>query len=319
MFSKLPEVFHRSFMVGYFVPAAVFVALCLLVANEFGFLAAIDTKTLNEAEILLGTAIIGLVSWFGGICLLATNREVLRLMEGYGQFNPVQLFAGIEQRRYRELKEDISKLDQEYSAHTSSGEQPPPQLRAKRNRLMRKAAERFPDEERWLLPTSFGNTIRAFEVYPRVMYGLESIQGWSRLLAVVPTEYQAQVDDAKAQVDFWINLSLLSLLLVIGYVATCIYAWQIKMLWFPFVLTGIALVTFYRARSAAVEWGDFVKAAFDVFLPALHQKLGVPYPVALDERIQLWRKFSQAIIYRDPERMVDRIILPTKDTNPNGE
>ena len=78
----------------------------------------------------------------------------------------------------------------------------------------------FPDEEAWLLPTSFGNTIRAFEVYPRVMYGLDAIPGWLRILAVIPKDYRESVDNAKAQVDFWLNLWFLSILMIFEYVLT---------------------------------------------------------------------------------------------------
>ena len=62
-----------------------------------------------------------------------------------------------------------------------------------------------------LLPTSFGNIIRVIEIYPRVMYGFESIEGWARLLAVIPTDYRNLINAAKSDIDFWINIFFLAL------------------------------------------------------------------------------------------------------------
>lgn len=81
----------------------------------------------------------------------------------------------------------------------------------KRNRLKLEIVESFPDQERWLLPTSFGNTIRAFEVYPRVMYGIDSIIGWNRLLGVIPKEYGDLYNDAKTSGGFLGKCSFLVL------------------------------------------------------------------------------------------------------------
>jgi hypothetical protein len=66
------------------------------------------------------------------------------------------------------------------------------------------------------LPTRFGNAIRSFEVYSRIIYGLEAIDGWPRLLAVIPADYRQAIDDAKAQVDFWVNIWMGSLLIWMG-------------------------------------------------------------------------------------------------------
>lgn len=304
MFGKLPELFDRNFAVGYFLPSTLFLVTSLALANEFGHLPAIiSMNTASQVDVLIGTTIVGLMSWLASTLLLATNRDVLRLMEGYGCFNPSHLLGWVEKRRYKKLLENISKLDEEYLSCISEKIEFPKKLRLKRNRLMRESAERFPDEEQWLLPNSFGNTIRAFEVYPRVMYGLDAIPGWSRLLGVLPEEYRGLVNNAKIQVDFWANLWLLSLMTVVEYVGLALRAGQVRILWFPFVAFSIALVAFSRATSSAVEWGDLIKSSFDVFLPELCEKLGLLDTATVNEKKVLWRKFSQSIIYRNPKYM----------------
>ena len=304
MFSKLPELFDRNFATGYFLPVASFIAATLEIANKFGLLPVVQAA--SQTDILLGTTLIGLISWIGGICLLAANRDILRLAEGYGRFNPANMFKWRERRRYRKLREELSRLDEECLPYISNQQELPSKLRLKRNSLMQEAVERFPDEEHWLLPTPLGNAIRAFEIYPLVMYGLESIQGWNRLLAVVPEAFRELVDNAKAHVDFWVNLWLLSLVFTLEYGAVALYTRKIEALWIPFLSLGVALIAFSRATSAAVGWGNWVKATFDTFLPELYDKLGFSCPPIMEQERALWRKFSQAIIYREADLVPNR-------------
>lgn len=304
MFGELPKIFDRNFVIAFFLPVATFIAASL------GLIYAYDlSPTLLpalKADLLIGTTILGLATWLGGTVLLVTNRDIYRLFEGYGRFNPLRLLSFIERWRYRELRRRISNLDTQYDSPAS--DQPLTQdLDKKRGRLLLREAEQFPDGEGLLLPSSFGNTIRAFEVYSRVMYGLETIQGWSRLLSVIPSGYLKLVDDAKAQTDFWVNLRLLCYLFIIEYAGVAVYAGRLELIWLPAAALVFALVAARRAKSAVVEWGELVKAAFDIYLPALLTKLQFPFPATKEEELKLWREFSQAIIYRWPELVPVRI------------
>ena len=48
------------------------------------------------------------------------------------------------------------------------------------------------------------------------MYGLDGIPGWERLQLVVSNENKERINAKKSQVDFWLNLWILDLLLLIG-------------------------------------------------------------------------------------------------------
>ena len=135
------------------------------------------------------------------------------------------------------------------------------------------------------------------------MYGLETIDGWSRLLAVIPTEYRNLIDSAKAQVDFWVNLFYLSLILVIGSLGLIGMYRVIPPLWFLALVIFILLISPWRARRLAVEWGDFVKGAFDVYRFNLLDSLSIKRPGTRREEFETWKNFSQAIVFRLPERI----------------
>jgi hypothetical protein len=60
----------------------------------------------------------------------------------------------------------------------------------------------------------------------------------------------------------------------------------------------VAFFAAWRAKSAAVQWGDLVKASFDLFLPDLWTKLGfAPAEDAKKERAS-WEDFGWAVKFR---------------------
>jgi hypothetical protein len=304
VFGELPKILDRNFVIAFFLPVVTFIAASLGIIHAYNLFPALLPAL--RADLLIGTTIIGLATWLGGTVLLVTNRDIYRLFEGYGRLNPLRLLSFIERQRYRELQRQISKLDAQYDS-ASADEALITDLNKKRGRLLLRDVEQFPDSEDLLLPSSFGNTIRAFEVYSRVMYGFETIQGWSRLLSVIPGSYLKLVDDAKAQTDFWVNLRLLSCLFIIEYAGVAVYTRRLEFVWLPIAAFIFSLVAARRAKGAAVEWGELVKAAFDIYLPALLTKLQFPFPSSKEEELKLWREFSQAIIYRWPELVPVRI------------
>lgn len=304
MFGELPKLFDRNFAVGFFLPIAIFITLSGLIFSQYGF--APDFISYIATDLLVGTTILGLLSWVGGILLLAVNRDLYRIMEGYGKYNPVKLFAWFEKRRYQNTINELEKLDDEYRECYAAKMDFPVKSRTRRNEIMRQLAEEFPDKEEYLLPTPFGNVLRSFEIYPRVMYGLEAIDGWGRLLTIVPKDYTELIDSAKSQVDFWVNMGVVFILLQIEYVSlTYIFGNGLINWWVVLILIALGTIPPMRATSAAREWGDLIKSAFDMFAPEMREALGFDVPADRDEEKSQWTRFSQAIIYRLPNRIPD--------------
>lgn len=303
MFSELPKLFDRNFAVGFFLPVAIFITISGVILGQYGF--APNLVNYLATDLLVGTTIIGLLSWVGGIVLLAVNRDLYRVMEGYGKFNPVKLLAWFEKRRYQKTIDELEKLDDEYRECHEKKKEFPQKSRTRRNQLMRELAEEFPDQAEYLLPTPFGNVLRSFEIYPRVMYGFEAIDGWGRLLAVIPKDYLEIIDAARAQVDFWINMGLVLILLQIEYVSLASIFGNPLNWWIILLFIVLGTIAPLRATSSAREWGDFVKSAFDIYRFKLLDSLGMEVPKSREEERKVWTKYSQAIIYRLPETLPD--------------
>ncbi len=303
MFGELPKLFDRNFVIGFFLPVAIFITISILIVNPYPFGA--QTSKFLTTDLLVGTTTIGLLSWVGGILLLALNRDLYRIMEGYLKYNPLKLLGWMEKRRYHRVVSELEKLDDEYSECIDQKKEFPVKSRTRRNELMRQLAEEFPDKEEYLLPTPFGNVLRSFEVYPRYMYGFEAIDGWGRLLAVIPRDYVELIDAARAQVDFWVNLGIVFILLQIEYIALAFITGTPLQWWIVLLFILLGTLAPLRATSSAREWGDFVKSAFDVYRFNLLKSLGIELPKSREEERALWTKYSQAIIYRLPERLPD--------------
>lgn len=301
MFSEMPKLFDREFALGYFLPLATFLTASYLLVSAYGLYRAPPTV---PSDLLVGTTLIGLLSWLGGVLLLVANWSIVRWLEGYGKLNPLRLLICIQRWRYDRLHRKISLLEDEI--RTCPSREIPVKLRNIRRELMLEAANRFPDRRDLVLPTSFGNIVRSFEVYPRVMYGLDAIEGWDRLLCLIPKDYRVLVDTAKAKLDFWINLGFLSMIMVAEHACVSLYAGRIEIAYLPIAFLGVSVICSIRAKDTALEWGTTVKAAFDLFLPELLTKLQFNPPASMEEEREMWKKFSQAILYRLPDSLPER-------------
>jgi hypothetical protein len=309
MLSELPKIFGRDFIIGSFLPAAIFVAasLALRSASDLSIPLSLQGDT-----ILRDATVFGFVSWLGGILILATNRNILRVLAGYGRFNPLNLVKGVEKSRFERLHKNKDKLDKWHRRRLGIGKHLPSKLQDVRIQLTIQTVDEFPADESNLLPTSFGNTISAFEDYPRIMYGLDPIKAWNRLLAVISKEFLESINSAKAQVDFWANLSFLSVIVVLECLVVINHGLRVFGL-----MIGAGIVSYLSlrmAKIAAVEWGELVKSSFDVFLPDLRKKLEFAFRANKTHEQQDWSQFSQAISYRLPQSMPGRVRQPGSRT-----
>lgn len=133
MFSKLPDLFNKNFAIGYFLPTIIFLLATRFLLEQFKLLPQILNATANNpTDILIGTTMIGLLSWLISILLMALNRDIVRMLEGYGKLNPLKIFGFIERNRFWKLKKKIDALNQIRSTCLSQQQDFPAKLRSQR-------------------------------------------------------------------------------------------------------------------------------------------------------------------------------------------
>ncbi|HBG05835.1 MAG: hypothetical protein A2075_03200 [Geobacteraceae bacterium GWC2_58_44] len=298
MIKTVQKLLDRNFVVGYFIPACFFVFCNAMILHQLYY------WEFNKEEALSDASLFSLVSWLFGVLLSICNWRVIRTLEGYGSFNPLGVFRFFHVWNYKRHKKKLESLTLELSNYSDKD-----RLRALKHKLsMRKVylADHYPNNPLWIKGTGFGNTIRAFEVYPKIMYGAESIYIWDRMVAVISKEFMEIINESKSRVDFWVNVLFL-LIILAAEVLILDMSDTMKMPWWLYlVFLLLFLLGSKGAKDSAREWGVSIKSAFDIYLPVLYKKLNFQTPATKSEEWQNWHDFSTAISHKDP------LLIPKK-------
>ena len=300
MLGDLPKLFDRDFAIGYFLPVASFLG------SIYGLLTLFHHKDfldpLTKANILIGTTTLALITWLMGVFLLVFNRQIYQLFSGHRWprwIRKIQIY------RFRKAFDRLYDLGAKEEKCKAAG-QDTERLIRDRAEIQVYLMECFPQAEHLVCATEFGNVVSAAVQYPTVMYGVNAIEGWSRLLSVIPKDYRSFIDSEKAQTDFWLNLCFLSAVILIIYFILVSHASYSTGFWFPFLNLLILWMAYRGAVTAVKEWGVFFKASFDIFLPELYARLHFSSLPDSDSQWNTWDTFSKAIVFRDRSSLPPR-------------
>jgi hypothetical protein len=322
VFGELPKIFGKEFLVGYFLPAALFVIATAATLETSGrasiapfIKAAFVEADEKKLAIHLGMAL--LCIWAAATFLMVANFSLVRILEGYGKLNPARLLKWRTLYDFDRTTERIDQISKKTSLSAAE--------KSERRRLRMRLADEFPETRTLILPTRFGNTIRAFERYPQIIYNIEAIHSWNRLQAVLPDFYRASLDNAKAMVDFYVNLWFCALCLALFSAYEVLEKINWHSLSFPktamlaaflgYSVCAIGMSKF--ARGAAAQWGELVKSAFDLYRGELCKQLGFELPRSIERERRMWAPICRTMIYRQAryadEFTVFRPLDPPKD------
>lgn len=308
MFSGITKIFDRNFIIGHFLPVFIYVVINYWIMQYFQIQAAPFKIFVLKGTITVDAGILAIISLLVAFVISTFNIYWIMFLEGYGKYNPLRIFDECEIRLYDKLKAEKYSLEAEISQMEQTQTNVEQDERYKRatddySQLCIRIVKRFPHDKAYFLPTALGNTIRSFEVYSTVMYGLEAIGGWERLLAVIPRDYMDMITAAKANLDFYVNLLFLHVLTVAAYLAVFYFKNEFYSMAIV-LISSIFAYLFYRMCVLMVsEWGDLIKASFDMFISDLNGKLNYVQQKSPKEERSQWESFSRAITYRYPSAL----------------
>lgn len=292
----LPKLLTKAFAIGYLLPAVGLVVAFFGVFHSFGRADAL-LKLLLPPDATL--AVISLVAVsFTAILLLALNHGLIRLLEGYGKTNPARIFHFYQRMKFRKLHEQMTKSKAAWDAAIAKKQPVDPAVVASYGNALWQIACSYPASEEQVLPTRFGNIVRAFEVYPGIVYGVESVIGWTRLHGAIPREYRELINEEKAQVDFWVNTWFTGWLCLLVYALLAALDRGFPSPWIPFVAFAVAFGAARSAGQAAYSWGVLVTSSFDLFREDLANRLGLKLPRTIEKEREMWQTASQVWVYR---------------------
>jgi hypothetical protein len=165
-------------------------------------------------------------------------------------------------------------------------------VQRRRNSLYNKLLTMPPGRED-VMPTMLGNVLKAVEVYPATRYHLDAVLIWSRLQPELPAECSDSLQVAKTSFDLMVTLS--ASFIVFGIPLTL---W-ILVRWSPYLPPWVALITillavslswisYLNAVQAGVQYGERIKAAFDLYRWKVLQSLHLKLPENFMQEQQLW-------------------------------
>ena len=350
------EKFGGNFLVAAFVPSLAFVSASILLVGP-----VVPPDVLTRIQFLLGPLgeknigwAIFLIAVIIGFTLTSLNTYIYKLFEGYILIKQLSFLRSFEIKRARQFRgkrdvinQKIRQLEQRVIAWDMAKM---PQRSEKEKRLIQTRiqnliAERdtisveydqmYPPYENLILPTRFGNILRASETYPRIRWGIDAVTMWPRLIYAVSIapkgdEYLTKVDISNDQCSFLLNSSLLSglfsglALLAAIYQALLLYLksrgidellyfvpinsaihiYQQRILIYA-VMSLLALGVFWFFYTASLynvsQYGNLIRSTYDLFHLNLLKTLRLDdlAPDALPENTgeekEIWKRVCEFI------------------------
>jgi hypothetical protein len=319
MFANLPKFADKSFIIGFYLPSllAVFVAIWTIFPDSESFIAFRDMSIPDSDVGTFAYPVAG--AFMLAVILMTTNRMQYRFLSGYlPPLSWIGFLRARERERFERLNRRYNELSDAQSRAVSDQRKFPDSMLKERGSLRVELLKEFPASENKFLPTRFGNTIRAFESYPDAVYNVAGVSMFLRLASVIPKQFSAIMDDARTQVDCFVNVTCLAAAVAIlaleraaqRALSDSLYS-SVSEISKPMsgltiahdvLVAGIcAVISFLAYRWAtvcAVQWGDLVKSAFDCFLPDLAKQMGYKLPETEADRRDFWDKLSAMIVYQ---------------------
>jgi hypothetical protein len=334
MFASFPKLFDKNFVIGFLLPVIIGLFAFAWLCPQFIVLKPLTAFSANE-DTLGKATYLALLTYGLAVLLMATNTLQYRLLEGY--LPPVSWFpflVGHHARGRKALVDERDELDRRWNVERARF---PSDDQRRLAKVKRKLNENYPPVRLATMPTLFGNAIRAFEAYPFDVYGADATPVWLRLAAVIPKDFAAALEDARAQVNVFLNLFyiLLAVIAVAAWRAVTDTPWAAfghaiathalahwRLMTAPAIgLIAVVLIPFVYAMAvaSAKAWGGVVKAAFDCYLPALIGQLGYAPPASEVARRTFWGEINALIVYWQPVNPKNAPLAgPPKPATPRG-
>jgi hypothetical protein len=270
------SILERRFLTNAFLPVLLFFpAAATPVVVHVGAIRQIATAWDAQSTALRLLELVGYFSgvWFLAAILASQWRNITRLYEGYylnTRSAPYRL--GVRHHQYC-----LRALDRDRYVRPESAE---------------RRFYGYPPSEDDVMPTRLGNILRAAERYSFDRFGAEGVFFWSRLYHVLDPEFAVNVEESRARMEFLLVISLWcalfagTVLLTLGVT----HAPGLLIAGYFAVAMLVAHRAYVAALGAAEEYGERIRAGFELFRFKLLQELSVGGPATLREERNTWKE-----------------------------
>jgi hypothetical protein len=308
LLSKATELLERRFLLNAFLPVLVFLgSYATVLAYATGELPHLlhVWQSASTATTLLLIAGTFALCWFLAGIVASQWRNLIQLLEGW--MLPGRLLTAWGRHASAAHVLEKKKLPREDTFYL------------------------YPEDEEDVLPTRLGNVLRSAEKYAYDRYAADTVLLWTRLGHLFPATFLANHTSYLASLEFLsvltVGLSALSAASALTLAVTGHGA-----LIFVVVLLGghiFAYLAYLSAIQAAVQYGETLRAAFDMYRTELLVRMRMGVPSSLEDEQNRWRilrafiegdldslpPYSPAYIDIDPDRLFDSASASGSDTS----
>jgi hypothetical protein len=330
-FTNYLEKMGSNFLVAAMIPSLAFVVSVILLFNPF---INFEAKFSVEKGIyqLIGFSIIVFIpTVIIGFTLSTLNTYVLKIFEGYVIPYPVHIAYMANWKKHKRTarqmqlhRDKLKKLIQhrEQLAEMEPGLYPSsdddPEMEELLDLYYQAVSDyqlSYPENPTDILPTSFGNILKAAENYSGERYGFDGIHFWPRLVEVISKDYKLSIDTVRNELSFLVNMSVLSfffsLLCIVAMFYAMVYvngAGTTPAVFFNYLFValqylviagaGIGLsVFFYKASIFSVgSFGLMIRSSYDLFRKELLKKFEIPLPKNSYDEFYAWKKLNEFMV-----------------------
>lgn len=314
--TKIASLFEREFAISHLIPTLIFAIELYVIGQVFGVelipgVGGALSDIVAASVFLLGAVVFS-------VLLMMANPLIMRLVQGY-DWHGILEFLGL---RWRLVEEFDRRYKSTLAAQQSLDEArktgaPKPELPGSHGRDLYAAVRDYPDSAEHILAFRIGNFLRAAEVYPRVVYGLDAVGSWPRLQTLIPQETRDAIAAARAQLSFACNVFILTL------AALAIALWltvTMEPLSWSLLAGGILVLLAARRLmfAAGGVYGAHFAAAYDLYRGDLADQLGLDLPRNPEAEREMWREVTRVFLYRSPDAWsrLTRFRKPATGTKP---
>lgn len=159
----------------------------------------------------------------------------------------------------------------------------------------------YPKDDKQIAPTRFGNAFRAFETYGKTRYNLDSQSLWYELCAVCPKYLQAELDEVRSGVDFFVALIYLNgVLSMATFGVLLVEGFKPQTMVVCAAAFAMSIFCHWLAVRATRDWSYAVQALVNIGRVKLADSMGLQLPANLEEERKMWGLVTRYGFFCDP-------------------
>jgi hypothetical protein len=324
-FTNYLEKMGSNFLVAAMVPSLAFIIASVLVFDSVLHVAIAFRNPEGIYRLVGFSLFLFIFTVIIGFTLTALNTYILKMFEGYVIFPPISFLYKkswkIHKQNAHSLMLHRDRLEHRIRYLEDQGD-----LTVKQKIEMEELIEKhyqatsdynlsYPEDLNDILPTSFGNRLKAAENYSGERYGFDGVQFWPRLVEVIPVEYKLSIDSVRNELSFLVNMSILSSI----FFFLCVIAIFISLFNFTVTSSGpvvfieafsktatyllaaalgfLSADLFYKASILSVSsFGLMIRSSCDLFRKDLLKKFELNRPRDSVEEFDTWQKWNELIV-----------------------